>query len=195
MRVKAVFFSVVVGASVAASTAFAAGPPSHPGPPQEVGQGPGAQQGGQQSSDPNGAPSRGKPPRLGAGCRPQVTFVFKGDLVSTATDSLTMNVTTANAHAKSFVGKQLLISVAPNVMIVRQGRAKLSDLQAGDQLLAQVRDCKDIDTTTMTPVALRVIAHPASTSSNTDESTSDTTTTGGSGTTGSTTPATSTTGN
>jgi len=42
MRVKAVFLSVVVGVSVAASSAFAGGPPSHPGPPQGGGQGPGA---------------------------------------------------------------------------------------------------------------------------------------------------------
>ena len=123
-------------------------------------------------------------PATGAACKPTVAFILKGTFVAAAGDGFTMNVTAANKHARQFKGQNgLAVSVDAKTKFRRNGAAQLSDLQAGDRLLVQVRACKSAfapqqpsaDPNAPAPaaptlLAKRVVAHPAQSSTDSGDS-------------------------
>jgi hypothetical protein len=111
------------------------------------------------ASAPGIAAGKGKPPRVGAGCRPQVSFVFQGAVTSVAATSFDMDVEAANKHGRSFVGSSATISAASGTRVVRDDApATLADLSEGDAVHVQVRACKAANRAAMTLVANRVVA-------------------------------------
>lgn len=112
-------------------------------------------------------PGKGKPDRS-ARCKPAVSFVLKGTLVSTNAaarpSTLTMDVVKANKHARRFVGREAVVQVVEQTKIRREGRAALADLVPGDLVKVQVRTCKPASGAAGEAPALvakRVVARPA----------------------------------
>jgi hypothetical protein len=133
--------------------------------------------------------AQAKPPAQQAGaCRPTVSFILRGTLASVdaAGNSFSMNVTAANKHGQKYVGQSALaVSVDPQkTKIRRNGRAQLSDLVAGDRVMAQVRACKNAPAAAQPAdpnappaaapalLAQRVVAHPAAGTSTDDSDSS-----------------------
>ena len=105
-------------------------------------------------------PGKGKP-TTGAGCKPKVTVVLKGTLVTPGVTSLTMNVTSGNRWGRAYDEATHTILVNSDTKVRRQG---LDVLVAGDRVLVQARACKaELLATGAPPVltAVRVVAHPA----------------------------------
>ena len=102
-------------------------------------------------------------------CRPNVSLILKGTLVSVADDELsfTMDVTQTNRHAKAlYKGKTVSVTVNAKTKIKRLGkRVKLSKLTIGDRFNVQARLCKlkkgTVVVETAPPLAVRVVARPA----------------------------------
>jgi len=103
-------------------------------------------------------------------CRPNVSLILKGTLVSVAYDQLsfTMDVKQTNRHAKALYKGKTDVSVQVNAKtkIRRLGkRVALSALKAGDRLDVQARLCKvkkgTVVVDTAPPLAVRVVAKPA----------------------------------
>lgn len=102
-------------------------------------------------------------------CRPNVSLILKGTLVSVADDQLsfTMDVKQTNKHAKAlYKGKTVSVQVNAKTKIKRLGkRVTLSALVIGDRLNVQARLCKLKKGTVVTgvapPLAVRVVAKPA----------------------------------
>ena len=102
-------------------------------------------------------------------CRPNVSLILKGTLVSVADDELsfTMDVTQTNRHAKAlYKGKTVSVTVNAKTKIKRLGkRVTLSKLTIGDRLNVQARLCKlkkgTVVVETAPPLAVRVVARPA----------------------------------
>jgi hypothetical protein len=102
-------------------------------------------------------------------CRPNVSLILKGTLVSVAEDQLsfTMDVKQTNKHAKAlYKGKTVSVQVNAKTKIKRLGkRVTLSELKIGDRLNVQARLCKMKKGTVVTeiapPLAVRVVAKPA----------------------------------
>ena len=102
-------------------------------------------------------------------CRPNVSLILKGTLVSVANDELsfTMDVTQTNRHAKAlYKGKTVNVQVNAKTKIKRLGkRVTLSKLTIGDRLNVQARLCKlkkgTVVVETAPPLAVRVVARPA----------------------------------
>jgi hypothetical protein len=91
------------------------------------------------------APSKGKPPPAGAGCKPQVTVILKGELTSdpaAAATSFTMDVSVSNMHGKSLKGLGVTIAVDAKTKIRRQGAKAVEALANGDRAVVQIRRCK-----------------------------------------------------
>ena len=108
-------------------------------------------------------PGKGKP-TTGAGCKPKVTVVLKGTLVTPGVTSLTVNVTSGNRWGRAYDEASHSILVNPDTKVRRQGQKELGDLMAGDRVLVQARACKaDLLAAGAPPVltAVRVVAHPA----------------------------------
>ena len=108
-------------------------------------------------------PGKGKP-TTGAGCKPKVTVVLKGTLVTPGATSLTVNVTSGNRWGRAYDEASHSILVNPDTKVRRQGKKTLDALVAGDRVLVQARACKaDLLATGAPPVltAVRVVAHPA----------------------------------
>jgi hypothetical protein len=116
------------------------------------------------------APPEGKgKPRTDEGCKPKITVVLKGTLVSASTISLSMNVTGANRWGRAYKSAGTAGVTLDTKTKVRGGGMKtvadlLSDLKAGDRVLVQARVCKDdLKDPTAKPqlTASKVIGHPA----------------------------------
>lgn len=110
----------------------------------------------------------GKPDRTGPDCRPRISVILRGELLSAdaAAGSLSMRVTRANRHGRRFVGEAAVtVNVAQQTRIRRRGHATLADLVAGDRLVVQARMCKADAGGEAAPelVAKRIVAHPART--------------------------------
>ena len=106
---------------------------------------------------------KGKPPTIGAGCKPKVTVVLKGTLTAAP---LSVDVTKANRWGRAYVAgtASTAIAVDPNTTKVRrQGKKAITDLVVGDRVLVQAKVCKaDLAEGAMPPLtAARVVAHPA----------------------------------
>jgi len=109
-------------------------------------------------------PGKGKPPTTGAGCKPKVTVVLKGTLVSSGATSLTMNVTSTNRWGRAYDEASHSILVTADTKVRRQGTKTPDLLVPGDRVLVQARACKaDLLAVGAPPVltAVRVVAHPA----------------------------------
>ena len=102
-------------------------------------------------------------------CRPNVSLILKGTLVSVAGDELsfTMDVKQTNRHAKAlYKGKTVSVTVNAKTKIKRLGkRVTLGKLTIGDRLNVQARLCKlkkgTVVVETAPPLAVRVVARPA----------------------------------
>jgi hypothetical protein len=123
---------------------------------------------------------KGKPPKTGVGCKPQIALIVSGTVVGAPSGStFTMAVTRANHHASALVsGTQLTIRTNADTKIVRIGRqTSLSTFVNGDVVQAQYRLCKG-DIAALTPAsfnanttmfAKRVTAHAPGTDTNENE--------------------------
>jgi hypothetical protein len=116
------------------------------------------------------APPEGKgKPRTGEGCKPKITVVLKGTLVSASTTSLSMKVTGANRWGRAYKDAGTASVTLDPKTKVRGGGMKsvadlLADLKADDRVLVQARVCKDDlkdPTSKPTLTASKVIGHPA----------------------------------
>src|SRR5947209_10791085 len=90
------------------------------------------------------APSKGKPPTTGAGCKPSVGLVLKGTVASAydaGTKSFGMNVMHSNRHGRAFkkASQPLSIMTSDSTKVFRGGTAKLSDLAVGDRVLVKAK--------------------------------------------------------
>jgi hypothetical protein len=104
-------------------------------------------------------------------CHPKISVILKGDFVSGAGDSFTMNVKQSNFHGRQYHGN-LTLKVDSKTSFKRNGPAKLSDFKADDRLNVQARACKApknaAPSSNAAPAALlakRVTGHPAKASS------------------------------
>jgi len=116
------------------------------------------------------APPEGKgKPRTGDGCKPKITVVLKGTLVSASTTSLSMNVTGANRWGRVYKDAVANVTLDTKTKVRGGGMKSVADLvaklKAGDRVLVQARVCKDElkDPVTTKPAltATKVIGHPA----------------------------------
>jgi hypothetical protein len=102
-------------------------------------------------------------------CRPNVSLILRGKLVSVASDQLsfTMDVKQTNRHAKAlYKGKTVTVQVNEKTKIRRLGKlVTLSALTIGDRLDVRARLCKvkkgTVATDVAPPLAVRVVAKPA----------------------------------
>jgi hypothetical protein len=110
------------------------------------------------------APKQAKPV-----CKPVVSYILRGIVVSVGSDTVVMHVTAGNAHARVFAGQDVTLAVGTTTKIRRDGPAELSKLLAGDRLIVQVRGCKSAGAT-VAVAAVGIVAHAAPAG---DEATSD----------------------
>ena len=150
MKLKALFITALFVAGVASSVAVAKGPPPGKGRKAET-----------SSSTTTTSTSRGKgkAKKSSATCRPNVTFVLKGEFVGSGAaapawpvpaaggnapallGTFQLEVDRANNHGRTYVGKTVTISVDAKTKFKRRGHAKLADFEAGDLLNVHVRAC------------------------------------------------------
>ena len=148
MRFKVLLVAVLVS-SWSASLAVASPPP-----------GTGKEKGDSAAIDVSRDKRKGRAARLGEECRPRISLILKGTLVSVGQDSLVMDVRRANRHGRLLRGKQLTIQVGARTRIRRMGKAELSALQESDRLKVQVRACKS-EAGKIVLLARRIVARPA----------------------------------
>lgn len=115
------------------------------------------------------APSKGKPPTTGPGCKPEISVVLKGTLAANgaaAPFTLMLTVTGGNHFAKAYKAatQPVSISVTTTTKVNRQGDTNSADLKSGDRAVVTARVCKANLANGATPAltATRVTAHPAS---------------------------------
>jgi len=144
----------LVALGLSASVTVAAAPPPGKGKP----------------ASPGNSATAGKPLPTGPTCKPKVTVVLKGTLVSASATSLSMNVTRANRWGQAWATAGAASATLDDKTKVRGNGMKtvadLADLDPGDRVLVQARACKaDLagnPPPTPTLTAARVVAHPAS---------------------------------
>ena len=120
------------------------------------------------------APAKGPKAKAGAtttttakakkACRPKVSLILKGKLVAVADDQLsfTIDVTQTSRHAKLYKGQTITVQVSAKAKISRLGeKVALNTLTVGDRLVVQTRICKKSADATVAPLAVRVVARPA----------------------------------
>ncbi len=122
-------------------------------------------------------PGKGKPPPIGAGCKPRVTVVLKGTLKSdpgVGATSFQLEVTGANRHGRSLVASPpttVTIAVGPDTKVRKNGSKTIDSLAQNDRALVQLRLCKadladGISSAELAAApAARVVAHPPAPSS------------------------------
>jgi hypothetical protein len=129
---------------------------------------------GSASSTATGKPAGKGKPTTGPGCRPAVTVVLKGTLVSVpgAGTSFTMTATSGNRFARAYVAgaQPVTVLVTPSLKVRRQGAKLVTDLVVGDRVLVQARACKaDLANAAVPPLtAVRIVAKPAATTTTAD---------------------------
>src|SRR5438132_265208 len=82
------------------------------------------------------APSKGKPPKTGAGCKPAVSVILKGTLAANgaaAPFTLLLTVTGGNHFAKAYkaASQPVSINVTTSTKVSRQGDSDSADLKSG----------------------------------------------------------------
>ena len=92
------------------------------------------------------APTKGKPPVTGAGCKPMVSVILKGTLAANgaaAPSSISVNVTGGNAHVAAWKKlSPVSIAVTTSTKVNRQGDSNPANLKSGDKVTVQARACK-----------------------------------------------------
>ena len=112
---------------------------------------------------------KGKPPKTGVGCKPQITVVLRGTIGTppgaTGT-SLTLAVTGTNAWGKAYNHSTVSLGIDAKTKMRRNGAKTQGALLNGDRALVQARACKaDLaNSAKPTLVATRIVAHPATAS-------------------------------
>ena len=117
------------------------------------------------------APGKGKPPKIGVGCKPKVAVVLKGTLTTdpgVGATSFGMDVTGANKHGKNLVTKptatNVTVTVGTKTKIRRNGKKTVDVLQSGDRAVVVIYECKaDLPLAAAdvgAVAAARVTAHP-----------------------------------
>jgi hypothetical protein len=166
MKIKLLLAGLVI-AGLVVSSAVAA-PPAGKGKPETAG--PGAAAG----------PPEGKghkPDPTGPNCKPKITVVLKGSLVSASATSLSMNVTGANRWGRAYEDAGTAgVTLDPKTKVRGNGMKSvvdlLAELKAGDRVLVQARVCKaDLKDANAKPplTASKVIGHPAKAESNEED--------------------------
>jgi hypothetical protein len=124
-------------------------------------------------------PGKGKP-TTGLGCKPQITVVLKGTLVSASADLLTMNVTGANRWGRAYKNAAASVKLDDKTKVRGNGMKTVADLLAElkplDRVLVQARVCKaELKDPTAKPelTASKVIGHPAKAASTETDATDD----------------------
>jgi hypothetical protein len=109
-------------------------------------------------------------PTSGEGCKPKISVVLKGTLVSASTTSLSMNVTGGNRWGRAYKTAGTASVTLDSKTKVRGGGMKtvadlVADLKAGDRVLVQARVCKADLKENAKPAltASKVVGHPAKT--------------------------------
>ena len=167
MKVKALLLALFA-LGVTASVALA-GPPSK-GKPGLTGTG-------------TTTTSHGKPSKTGPSCRPRISVVLSGTLVTppgASGTTFTMTVAHVNHHAKAYkAASPVTISIDASTTFRRQGSKSQASLLAGDRVQVQARACKADLASEATPplTAVRVVAHGPGTHTDTTETETTTTTT------------------
>src|SRR5215472_17426440 len=112
-------------------------------------------------------PSGKKPPKTGAGCKPNVSVILTGKLAAdgaAAPSSLSVTVTGGNHWAKAYKAGTQPVSVAitTSTKVNRQGDHNAADLKSGDRVNIRARSCAADLANGATPAltATRVVAHP-----------------------------------
>ncbi len=125
-------------------------------------------------------PGKGKPASTGPTCKPKVTVILSGTLLSdpgTGATSFTMHVTRANKHGKTLAGLDVTITVDAKTKIKRQGSKTVDALALNDRANVRLMRCKGdlpLSASTVDDVAAsRVVAHPAISTSSTSSTTSE----------------------
>jgi hypothetical protein len=172
VRLKALIALIVTAFVAGLAVSFAVASPGN-GNGQGKGKKPSASTGTQTTT----TTTRGKkPPKSGPSCRPNVSLILRGTLVSAGGQSLAMDVTQTNAHARVYRGTQVNVEVSDKTKIQRLGkRVTLADLIAGDRLNVQARACK-AEAGVGTALAVRIVALPAKKAPPTTTTTETTTT-------------------
>jgi len=124
-------------------------------------------------------PGKGKP-TTGEGCKPQITVVLKGTLVSASANLLSMNVTGANRWGRAYKNAGTASVTLDDKTKVRGNGMKtvadlLAELKARDRVLVQARVCKEDlkDDKLAALTASKVIGHPAKAASTETDATDD----------------------
>ena len=118
---------------------------------------------------------KGKPDTTGPACKPKVTVVLKGTLVSASASSLNMNVTRANRWGRAYkTAGSASVTLDDKTKVRGKGMKTVADLaerKAGDRVLVQARVCKeDLKDSNMPALtASKVIAHPAKAENNEED--------------------------
>jgi hypothetical protein len=118
---------------------------------------------------------KGKPDTTGPACKPKVTVVLKGTLVSASASSLNMNVTRANRWGRAYkTAGSASVTLDDKTKVRGKGMKTVADLaerKAGDRVLVQARVCKeDLKDSNMPGLtASKVIAHPAKAENNEED--------------------------
>ena len=118
------------------------------------------------------APDKGKPPKTGPGCKPQVSVILKGTVSAapgasaTLPFSLQVHLTHANLFGQAYVKAAQPVSVnATDKTKIKLGKLKglaaLQALQVNDRVRIQARVCKAglANGTTPALTATRIDAH------------------------------------
>lgn len=111
---------------------------------------------------------KGKPPKTGAGCKPNVSVILTGKLAAdgaAAPSSLSVTVTGGNRFARAYKKATQPVSIAltTSTKVNRQGDHNAADLKSGDRVNIRARSCAADLANGATPAltAVRVVAHPA----------------------------------
>jgi len=111
-------------------------------------------------------PSGKKPPKTGAGCKPNVSVVLTGKLAAdgaAAPSTLSVTVTGGNRFARAYkkATQPVSIAITTSTKVNRHGDHKAADLKSGDRVNIQARSCAADLANGATPAltATRVVAH------------------------------------
>ena len=137
MKLKVIAASAALGL-LGASVAFAAPPPGKGNPHSTT------------TGTTTTTSSHGKkPPRTGAGCKPQVSVILRGSLAANgaaAPSSLSLTITGGNHFAAAYrhATQPFSLSVATTTRVIRGDQpATSADLKSGDLVNVQAKVCKD----------------------------------------------------
>ena len=109
---------------------------------------------------------KGKPPKTGAGCKPNITVILTGKLAAdgaAAPSSLSVTVTGGNRFARAYKNgtQPVSIAITTSTKVNLQGDHNAADLKSGDRVNIRAHSCAADLANGATPAltATRVTAH------------------------------------